>query len=137
MRYRAECMPLVSSVDTVYYCYDLRMAQLYNRNAFSPCFLCRNVFPVLRYTPSHAISQTKRVCVMKHQFVVKIILERVQIMSMCPKYQSRGRGRSHSKCCWVAFSGATIVINTSSFYSCARLPRLSIYVRTYLPRLNK
>ena len=53
MQYRDEYMPLVSPVDTVYYYYyDLRMAQLRNRNDFPLCCLCREGFGVLRYTLS-------------------------------------------------------------------------------------
>ena len=61
-------MSLVSYVDTVSTTYyDLRVAQLNNRNDFSPCFLCRKLFPVFWYTLlTHAISHTKSVYEIEH-----------------------------------------------------------------------
>ena len=45
-------MPLVSYVDIMYYYYyDLRVAQLNNRNDFPPCFLCRKVIACLLVHP--------------------------------------------------------------------------------------
>ena len=41
--------------------YDLRVAQLNNRNDFSPCLLCRQCIPRF-IRPPPAISQTKSVC---------------------------------------------------------------------------
>ena len=51
---------------------------------------------------------------------------------------SRPRGRSHSQCCCVAFSGAVIAITTtsSSFLSCVRLPRLYPCMYVYLPKFS-
>ena len=73
MRYRDECMPLVSSVDTVYI-YDLRVAHLNNRrNDFSPCFFCRKCVPCILVHPPPipcSNSQTKNMwCVIKHRCV--------------------------------------------------------------------
>ena len=46
MRYRDKCMPLVSSVDTVYYLlYDLGVAQPINKNDFSPLFMAKSLHP--------------------------------------------------------------------------------------------
>ena len=86
MRYRNECMPLILSVDTVYY-YDLRVAQLNNRNDFSPCFSCRKVNPCFFVYPPPAASHPKRVCNRASVCVlllVAILLARVQTMCMCP-----------------------------------------------------
>ena len=61
MRYRDGCMPLVSSVHTVYYIhYDLRVAQLTTRTISPLVFHVENLFPVFRYTlPLPYMSQTK------------------------------------------------------------------------------
>ena len=68
MRYRDECMPLVSSVDIVYY--DLRVAQLNNRNDLSSCSMCQKVIPCfLVHPPPMPYVRQKIVCVIEHQCV--------------------------------------------------------------------
>ena len=64
MRYRDEWMPLVSSVDTVYYLlYDLRVVQLNNRNDFSPCFFVSKGYSLFFGTPFPCNKSDKqRVC---------------------------------------------------------------------------
>ena len=99
MRYRDECMPLVSSVNTVYqvlfYYYDLCVAQLNNSNDFSPRFLCQKVIPCFLVLPSPCYKlDKKRVCNRASVCVllpVPALLARVQTMSMCPNYHPRGR----------------------------------------------
>ena len=51
-------MPLVSSVDTVYY-YDLRVAQFNARNNFPLFFHVEKLFPVFLVHLPHVIGQTK------------------------------------------------------------------------------
>ena len=69
MRYQNECMPLVSSVDTIYY-YDLRVAQLNNMNDFPSRFLVvSKSYSLCLVHPPHAIIQTKSVFVTEHQGV--------------------------------------------------------------------
>ena len=51
-------MPLVFSVDTVYY-YDHRVAQRINRKYIYLGFLCRKLVPCFLVYRPHAISQTK------------------------------------------------------------------------------
>ena len=102
MRYRDECMPLVSSVDNVYYLlYDLRVAQLNNRNDCSPFFYVEKLFPVFWYTLPHAISQTKSVCEIERISVCA--LSRIYITCTSTNYvdvpdlaPSMPQGRSHS-----------------------------------------
>ena len=71
MRYRDECMPLVSSVDTIYYLpYDLRVAQLNNKTNISPCFFMSKSYYLFFGTPSPCYkSDKKRVCNRAHQCV--------------------------------------------------------------------
>ena len=61
-------MTLFFSVDTVHY-YDLRVAQLNDRNDFPLCSLCRKNISCFLVHPPHAISQTKSVCVIEHPCV--------------------------------------------------------------------
>ena len=61
MRYQDECVPLVSSVDTVYYD-DLRVAQVNNRNDFPLVFCIEKLFPAFWYTRPCRKSDKKRVC---------------------------------------------------------------------------
>ena len=74
MRYRDDCIPLVSSAHDVYQVYyllnDLRLAQL-NRNDFSSCFLCRKVFPFFVVHPPYCYKLGKKrvVCNRAHQCV--------------------------------------------------------------------
>ena len=123
MRYREECIPLVSSVDTV--CnYHLCVAQLENSNDFAPCFLCRKVIPCLFIHPPHAISQTKNVCVINIASVcvlllVPTLLARVQTMSMCRNSFNTtleaGDATTRDADVWLFLAHAVIVITTSSF----------------------
>ena len=87
LRYRDECMPLVSSVDAVYY-YDLRVAQRNNRNDFCRFFFCRKVVRPVFGTPSPCHKpDNKRACNRAPACVlllVPILLARVQTTSMCP-----------------------------------------------------
>ena len=63
-RYRDECVPLVSCVDTVYcYNYDLRVAPLNNRNDLPPCFSNRKIIPCFLVHPPHPCYKSdKSVC---------------------------------------------------------------------------
>ena len=102
MQYRDECMPLVSSVDTVYYIlHHYRVAHLNNSNDFRPCFLCRKVITCFLVTTSPCFKSGKTarfkerisVCSLNRIF---ILLAPVQTTSMCPNYHLHSRGRSHS-----------------------------------------
>ena len=81
--------------------YDLGVAQLNNRNDFSPCFLCRIVMTCFSYTLPLAISQTNSMCVIERISVSA--LNRIYITCTSTNYvdvpelpHPRGRGRSHS-----------------------------------------
>ena len=101
MRDRDECMPLVSSVNTVYY-YDLHVTKLNNRNDFSPCFfVSKSYFPFFGTpSPCHK-SDKKRVCNRAS------VCDLTRTYFTCTRtnyadgpelvyYHPRGRGRSHS-----------------------------------------
>ena len=81
--------------------FDLRVAQLSNRNDVSPCFYVEKLFPVFWYSLPLPISQTKSVCVIERISVCA--LTRIYTTCTGTNYvdvpelpQSRGRGRSHS-----------------------------------------
>ena len=143
MRYRYECIPLVSSVDTVYH-YDLRVTQLNNRNDFPPSLLRRKCIPCF-YTPSLCHTSDKnRVCNIASSvcvlLLVPIFLARVQTMSMCPNSHNTtleaGDAATRNADAWL-LPGVVIVITTSSFQSCVRLLHLFMYVRTCRNSINK
>ena len=103
------------------YClfHDLRVAQLNNRNDFSPCFLRRKDIPCFFVHPPLNISQTKSVCVLERISVCA--LTRIYITCTTTNYvdvpelpHPLEAGDVATRCC-VAFSGAVIVITTSSF----------------------
>ena len=104
------------------YCllYDLCVAQLNNRNDFSPCFLLSKRYSLLFGTPSPLLYVRQSVCVMERISVcaytrIYITFKSTNYVDVPELPHPRGRGRSHSSCCCVAFSGAVIVITTSSF----------------------
>ena len=81
--------------------YDLRVAQLDNRNAFSLVFNVEKLFLVFWYTLSFPISQTKSLCVIER--ISMCALTRTYITCTSTNYADvpelphpRGRGRSHS-----------------------------------------
>ena len=110
-------------------------------------YCVENVFPVFWYTlpPCHKICYRQKyccLCVIKHRCVrsysyVPILLAREYKPCRFARTRiippSRPRGRSHSQCCCVTFSGAEIVITTtsSSFKPCmcALATSISMYVR--------
>ena len=85
MRYRDECMPLVSYVDTVYTTTtNFAWRSLVTGTILPLVFQVEKLFSVLWYTlPIHATSQTNSVCEVERQsacvlFLVPILLARVQ-----------------------------------------------------------
>ena len=56
---------------------------------------------------------------------------------MCLNYTFKaGNATTRNGAMWI-FQGAVIVITATSFYSCVRVPCLSMYVRTYqVPNIN-
>ena len=146
MRYETNaCHSLVSSVDTaVDFYYDLRVSQQEERLFFSLFFVSK-----MYGTPSlHSIkyvadkmhivcNKSIAVCGLTRAYLLRSILlareyKPCRFVRTCIIPPSRSRGRSHSQCCCVNFSGAVIVTTTtSSFESCVRLPRLDprMYVR--------
>ena len=103
MRYRDECMPLVSSVDTVYAAYYTTFAwrSLTIGTTFPLVYNVEKLFPVFWYTVPLAISQTKSVYVIDRISVCA--LTRTCITCTSTNYvdvpelpHPRGRGRSHS-----------------------------------------
>ena len=70
MRYRDECMSLVSSANAIYLSTRLRLSRdaANNGNDFLT-FLCQINFPCFLVHSPNTKSQTKRVCVIKHQCV--------------------------------------------------------------------
>ena len=125
------CHLLVSSVDTVHTYYDLRVAQLNNRrnDYVSPCFFVSKMYSLFFGTPSpHAIkyiTDKKHVVCNRASLCVVLLIRtyitrtRVQTMSICPNLyntnlEAPGTQPLANKCCCVAFSGAVIVITTST-----------------------
>ena len=145
MRFRDECMPLVSYVDTVYYCYnyDLRVAPHNNRNDFPPCssFLCRIVIPCFLVHPPHPCYKSDKTRVCNGASVSVCALTRTCITCTSTNYvdvpevpRSRPGAPPLIKCCCVALSCAVIV---SLPPRVMRALAASIHVRTYLPKFNK
>ena len=141
MRYRDGCMPLVSSVDTVYY-YDLRVAQLNNRNDFPPCFLRRKLIPSFFVHFTHATSQLKSVCVIEHQCMCSFsYLHYLHKYKLCRCARTRIIPPSRP-------GMQPLVMLLGVFFLCSNRNRYllvlvmralatSIHVRTYLSKLNK
>ena len=114
-------MPLVSSVDTVYTTYYTTFAwrSLTTGTIFPLVFYVEKIFPVFSYTLPLATSQTKSVCVIERISVCA--LTRIYITCTTTNYVDVPElphpiqaGDAATRCC-VAFSGAVIVITTSSF----------------------
>ena len=141
MRYQDECLPLVSSVDTVYY-YDLRVAQLNNRNDFSPCFLCRRAIPCFLVHPPHAISQTKSVCAIEHQCVCSCsYLHYLHEYKLCRCARTRiiTSSRPGTRPLVVLLCGFFWSSNRNHYLLVlvTRTLATPIHVRTYLPKFNQ
>ena len=103
MRCRDECMPLVSSVDTVYTAYYTIFAwRSLTTGTISPLVLyVEKLFPVFWYILPLAVSQTKSVCVIKCISVcalarIYITCTRTNYVDVSELPHPRGRGRSHS-----------------------------------------
>ena len=104
MRYRDECMPLVSSVDTVcttYYTTFAWRSLTTGGTIFPLAFYVEKLFSVFWYTLPVAIGQTKSVC--KIERISVCALTRIYNTCTSTNYvdvpelpHPRGRGRSHS-----------------------------------------
>ena len=99
MRYGDECMPLVSSEDTVYTTYYTTFAwrSLTTGTIVPLVFYVEKLFPVFWYTLLLAICQIKSVCVIERisacvLLLVSILLARVRTMSICPNYHTLEAG---------------------------------------------
>ena len=142
VRYRDECMPLVSSMDTVYY-YDLRVAQLSNRNDLCHCLLCGKAIPCFF---SHVTSQTKSwvynratVCVLLR---APILLARVQTtwyVCQCARIRIIPPSRPGMQPLVMLLCVFFWRSNHNHSLCVLVMPALatSIHVRTYLPKFNK
>ena len=79
-------------MDTVYLLYDLRVAQLDNRNDFPLFFMSKGYSLFLVHPPPQMktlVCDKAQQCVL---LLVSILLARVQTMSMCPKYHTLEAG---------------------------------------------
>ena len=120
MRYWDGCMPpLVSSVDTVYLL-PLRVAQLNNR---------RNLYNTTLEAPG-----TQPLAMLLGGFFWRSNRNHFYLFLVLS---------CHSQCCWVAFSGAVIVITSTSSSFCRAyayhvcLYSMYVCMHVYLPKFNK
>ena len=143
MQYRDECMPLVSSVDTVYTTYytlyDLHVVQLNNRNEFPPFFLCRKVIPCfLVHPPPCYKSDKKRVCNRAHQCVFSYsYLYYLHEYKLCRCARTTTPSRRGTQPLVMLLCGVFWRSNRNhNLVLVMRALAMSIHVGTYLPKFN-
>ena len=119
-------------------CYDLRMAQLNNRNDFSTRFLCRKVIPCFLVYPPHPCykSDKKRtsnrepvsVCALTRTYTTWTSTHYVDVPDLPP---SRPGTQA-----FVMLLCGFFWRSNRNHYLLVRALATSIHVRTYLPKFN-